>query len=207
MSRPSHQFFIAAALAALSQTALSANLGGLVKNEAGQGLPAVNLCLLPEDYVPGSNRDCLQQQASDGTGRYAFTNTQPGRYLIEVRDARFPNHVWKAPAPLAVVGAADVANHDLQQQFSFSNFKQELMVTAEHLPELQTFNLAAEPVFVKLYVAEASAPAGQKLLFLGRIGDLNNLSVKLSLPSPATEIRYEIYSPSQSVGGAIPLGA
>jgi len=190
-----------------SKVALSAALGGMVKDEAGQGLPGINVCLLPQDYLPGSNQDCLQQQITNDAGNYGFQNVAAGEYVLEVRDARLDAYVWKTPAPRAVLThvSSAVTGFDLQRQFNFSNFQHELTVTGEHLADLYTFDLAAEPVFLKLYLADPANPDGQKVLFLGRVSDANHLAIKLSLPRSASAISYEIYNSAQTLSGAIPL--
>lgn len=194
-------------LAFASQAAISAEIGGTVKDERGQALAGVNLCLLPPTALPDSNENCLQQQLTDASGQFRFTVPEPGQYRVTVRDGRQATYVFNPVAPTAVIRdvSTTVAGLTLQRQFNFSNFQQELTISSDFLPELFTLDLGAEPAYLKLYLLDPSAPAGQKLLFIGEVSDPNNLAVKLSLPWGTKAVQYEIYNSTQTLRGAIPL--
>ncbi|MGY6217479.1 carboxypeptidase-like regulatory domain-containing protein [Methylolobus aquaticus] len=182
-------------------------IAGKVSDESGRALSGVNVCLLPAGAVPGSDRVCLRQNASNGQGRYRFRMNKPGAYAIEIRDERFETYVWNAVATHAVIKTRDqdIRGLDFKRQFRFGNFRNQMTITADHLPELFTRDLVAMATFVKLYVADAASTSGQKLLFLGRVTDVAQLAIKLSLPSTAQAIQYEVFGQGLNASGTIPV--
>ena len=191
----------------ISPAAHAGVVAGKVSDESGRAMSGVNVCLLPAGAVPGSDRVCLRQNATNAQGRYRFRMNKPGAYAIEIRDERFETYVWNAVATHAVIETRDqdVRGLNFKRQFRFGNFRNQMTVTADHLPELFARDLGAMATFVKLYVADAAATSGQKLLFLGRVTDVAQLAIKLSLPSTAQEIQYEVFGQGLSVSGTIPV--
>ena len=194
-------------LSSIAQAVQAGVITGKVSDESGRAISGVNVCLLPAGAVPGSDRACLRQNLSNAQGRYRFRMNKPGAYAVEIRDERFEAYVWNAVATHAVVERRDqdVRGLNFKRQFRFGNFRNQLTITADHLPELFARDLGSMATFVKLYVDDAAATSGQKLLFLGRVTDVAQLAIKLSLPSTAQTIQYEVFGQGLNASGSIPV--
>src|SRR5260370_33463920 len=78
---PTFLFFlilVASAGAAMGQVVIVGELGGQVKDETGAALPGASVTAVSVE------RGFSRTVTSDSTGRYRFSEVQPGRYTITV---------------------------------------------------------------------------------------------------------------------------
>lgn len=190
-------------LTAAAQSALGASVTGTVIDESGQPVTQSTLCLSSQTGATAAAPACLQTQATDAQGNYAFNAVDAGAYVVTVTDNRFPAYTWLPVARNVTVAQSDaVTAFNFKRQFSFSNFHNPI-ISGSDLPELAAFNLSQDVVYVKAYAVDPANPSQQIMFFLGRIQDAASLSFTASAPWTVKQVIYEIYSPTASVQGAL----
>jgi hypothetical protein len=201
------KFFLKIILMIASKAALSASVGGVVVDENGQSISQSTVCLSSQSVAAGGTTpNCLQTQTTDAQGNYAFSQVDAGAYVVTIIDGRFPTYTWQ---PVVVGGKVSLkqssdatTGFNFKRQFSFSNFQKPITISGSDLPELSSFNLSQDTVFLKVYAVDPANPTQQTVFFLGKVTDMN-LKFAASAPWTVKEVRYEIFSPTAATQGSL----
>jgi hypothetical protein len=200
------KFFLKVILMIASKAALSASVGGMVLDENGQSISQSTVCLSSQNAASGATPNCVQTQTTDAQGNYSFSQVDAGAYVVTITDGRFPTYAWQ---PVVVGGKVTlkqssdaITGFNFKRQFSFSNFQKPIAISGSDLPELASFNLSQDTVFVKVYAVDPANPSQQTVFFLGKVTDAN-LKFAASAPWTIKEVRYEIFSPTASTQGSL----
>lgn len=186
-------------------SAFGASITGSVSDENGQPIAGSILCVSGQNADPQAAPVCLQTQNSDSRGNYTFTQLPVGSYVLTITDPRFPTFTWlPAARKLNIAQPSDtLTGLGFKRQFSFSNFQQATTFDAGDLPELASFNLSQDTVFVKVYAVDPANPAQQTVFFMGRVTSAANLKFAASAPWTVKEVVYEIFSPTAARQGSL----
>ncbi len=189
-----------------TKAALGASVGGVVVDENGKPISQSSVCLSSQTVAVDASSSCLQTQATDSQGSYSFSQVDAGNYVVTITDSRFPTYTWQpavAGGKLTIKQFSDtITGFDVKRQFSFSNFQKPITISGSDLPELSSFNLSQDTVFVKVYAVDPSNPTQQTVFFLGKVTDAN-LKFAASAPWTVKEVKYEIFSPTASTQGSL----
>lgn len=181
---------------------------GVARDDRGIPLEGVRVCLLPrgQDEAPGGS--CGRARTTNRKGKFTFHAVDVGRYVLAVEDDGAGNHVWAPPSrTVRITTDADLVRRvRFERRFGFGNFRPEITVTAAAIPELPSFDLREEIVFLRLFVTDPTAlEPSERVVFLGRVKSADTFAIKLSLPWTFAEIGYEIFSPARSAAGFLPV--
>lgn len=192
--------FIFLLVTVLTQQAWGAEIKGKVTDENGSPLEKVLVCL--QKIIDTSG--CYKTRATNKRGNYVFkglktdqtfiVSISSGTSLAARKSNPYPNYVW-SPLRLEVNltnGSKIISDQNFEGFFNFSNFQQELQLTAADFPELTSYDITSDLVYLKLYILDQNA--AENLIFLGEVADIETLQIDVSVPQAATQLYYEIYS-------------
>ena len=213
--RPRRSRYLLPPLLALgmSSSALAASIEGTVESATGEPLDKVPVCL----RVTGDDRHCSKIQSTDRNGRYRFNGVKDDSdYAVVIfqddsatgrRFERYRTYVWTPLAqPVSLASRnASIELAPFRGKFNFSNFQRSLTLTSSDFPELGSMDLLSDYVILKVFIPATSPDAAPETIFLGRVTNVDTISVAASLPLSATSINYQIYSASLSIDGSISL--
>ena len=199
------RFLLKVILMISTKAALGASVGGVVVDENGKPISQSTVCVSSQSVAADTAANCLQTQTTDSQGNYSFSQVDAGAYAITITDNRFPTYTWQptvADGKVTLKQADSITGFDVKRQFSFSNFQKPITINGSDLPELASFNLSQDTVFVKVYAVDPANPTQQTVFFLGKVTDAN-LKFAASAPWTVKEVKYEIFSPTASTQGSL----
>ncbi len=188
-------------LLAYGPSGLAAEIKGRVTDEQGSTLKGVRVCLSAPDAAPG---DCAKTRVTNKNGDYAFKGLDSGEYVVRVLagaslSARkadpYSNLAWSPVSRSLTVTSRSqkIAEADFTGVFNFSNFQAEIQLTGSDFPELASYDVANDYVFLKLYTTDEGS-GEQNLIFLGQVTDISRVLVEVSVPLSVGVLYYEVYS-------------
>ncbi|MGD8206450.1 MAG: carboxypeptidase-like regulatory domain-containing protein [Thiohalocapsa sp.] len=195
------KFIFATVLATQCAFAVAGDVKGRVTDEQGAALRGVRICLSETGAAPG---DCTKTRFTGKDGDYAFNGLGAGDYRVQVLSGAslaarkadpYPNLAW-APVSYDITLASRsqrTDGADFTGSFSFSNFQAEFQLGGGDFPELATYDLANDYVFLKVFTLDASS-GEQDLIYLGQVTDVSKLLIEVSVPLSAQQLYYETYS-------------
>lgn len=195
------KFIFAAALIVFGGPALAGDIKGQITDEQGAALKGVRVCLSVAGAAPG---DCAKTRFSNKNGSYAFNGLAAGDYRVEVLSGAslaarkadpYPNLAWAPVAHDVSLASRSqrTANADFIGSFNFSNFQAEIQLSGGDFPELGTYDVANDYVFLKVFTLDARS-GEQELIYLGQVTDISKLLIEVSVPLSAEQLYYETYS-------------
>ena len=189
-------------LAAPLTAPLAGEIAGRVTDEQGLGLKGVRVCLSLAHEGP---RDCVKARYTGKNGDYSFPGLDDSApYVVRVLSGAslaarkadpYPQYAW-APATRTVALASrkdKVEDADFTGSFNFSNFQATVELGASDFPELASYDLVNDYVFLKVYAVDPSN-SEQDLIFLGQVTELSRLLIEVSVTLSTTRLFYEVYS-------------
>jgi hypothetical protein len=197
----SGKIIFAAALAMCCGLAMAGDIKGQITDEQGKALKGVRVCLSVPGAAPG---DCVKTRFSNKSGDYAFNGLQAGDYRVEVLSGAslaarkadpYPNLAW-APVShnISLTSRSQrTAGADFVGSFNFSNFQAEIQLSGGDFPELATYDVVNDYVFLKVFTLDARS-GEQNLIYLGQVTDVSKLLIEVSVPLSAQQLYYETYS-------------
>jgi hypothetical protein len=213
---PSRGAVFAAALlfSTFSPLASSAELSGVVVDDAGAPLARAPVCLRETLEDPA----CLKLRFTDKKGGYSFNGLKRGNYSLSIFSDRsaaarkfdeYKTYVW-SPVQQSVSIAGDakrVAGPDFIGKFNFSNYQRVIELTASDFPEFAQIDLGTATYFLKVsFQVDSANETPPETVFLGQVGDATRLLVSASIPLAVTTIDYEIFGADFAASGSIDLG-
>lgn len=195
------KFIFATMLATHCALSFAGDIKGQVTDEQGSALKGVRVCLSVADSAPG---DCTKTRFTSKNGGYAFNGLGAGAYRVKVLSGAslaarkadpYPNLAW-APISREITLASRserTAGADFTGSFSFSNFQAEFQLSGGDFPELATYDLASDFVFLKVFTLGANS-GEQDLIYLGQVTDVSKLLIEVSVPLSEEQLYYETYS-------------
>ena len=196
-------------------TAQGAAIQGKVEDKSGAGLSGITICL---EELDNDMSGCRRTRDTDKNGFYQFNGIREGfTYRVSIASSdyqrttewnTYKHYTWSpASREVSLIDKQDkVTEISFTGSFGFSNYKREFILDSSHFPELVNFNTAGDIVFLKAWMVSLTS-GEEEVVFLGRVGNGNALTIRLSVPHATAEIHYQIYSASDSTGfsGSIPV--
>jgi len=204
---------VTALLVAVAPASIAASIKGAVINTNGNPLPKVPICL----KASSSDRDCVRLRHTNQRGNYQFKGLKAGEsYSVEVfKDSsasgrkfeQYKTYVWEPQGQPAEITAKNeaVRLETFVGKFNFSNFQRVLTLTSIDFPELSSIDLQSDYVALKVFLPSSDQEQPPETIFLGQVTGLDQLLIEASVPLAVSEIGYEIFSASLSIGGSIIL--
>ncbi len=195
--------FAAILLMATLAPGVAAEIEGQVTDEQGSVLKGVRICLSVPGAAPG---DCERTRFTNKSGGYSFNGLKSGDYVVKVLSEAslagrkadpYPNLAWAPVSHEISLSSQSQRSQgaDFTGSFSFSNFQAEFQLGGADFPELSTYDLANDYVFLKVYTVDPSSGA-QDLIYLGQVTDISKVLIEVSVPLSAERLYYETYSAS-----------
>ncbi len=195
--------FFALAVVMQYAPAVAGEIKGQVTDEQGAVLKGVRICLSAPGAAPG---DCERTRFTNKSGSYSFNGLDSGDYVVKVvseaslagrKADPYPNLAWAPVSHDISLSSRSQRTQgaDFTGSFSFSNFQAEFQLGGADFPELATYDLAIDYVFLKVYTVDPSSGA-QDLIYLGQVTDTSKLLIEVSVPLSAERLYYETYSAS-----------
>ena len=149
--------------------------------------------------------------ASDCDGRNKTSNTRrrPGRTsrANQAQIKEYQSYIWSPERSMVELSSEwdQVGELDFVGTFGFTNFQRSFCLSGSRFPELSSFDVLGDIVFLKVYVIDPADQVSQELIYLGQVTSIYRLLVEISVPLTTEQLHYEIFSATHAASGSISL--